>query len=483
MSQQAGDPTAAHDGMQRPGGRAEASQALGDLIRARTAHVAVLGMGYVGLPLAVEIAQAGYPVTCVDLNPRRVEQLSRGDSYIPDVPSATLTPLVAAGTFRATTDYAALDPAPDIVFICVPTPYNAMKVPDVSYIEGAAATLAGRLRAGQLIILESTTYPGTTDELVQPILETNNDLSARADDYLLAFSPERIDPGNHTFTVHTTPKVVGGLTALAGEMAALFFDTVAPGTVHRVSSPRVAEMTKLLENTFRAVNIALVNEFALLAERMGIDMWEVIDAAATKPFGFSRFTPGPGVGGHCIPVDPYYLSWKAREYDFVTRFIELAAEVNEAMPLHVLTLTQDALNSAGKSLRDAEVVVLGVAFKPNVDDPRNSPAQRVIELLRARGAQVSYHDPYVPTFRVAERPFGHAEAGKETVTLSSRPYSADLLGASDVVVIVTGHGALDYQHVVEHAPLVVDTVNATRGVDGGGQRIWRLGAPPMTRQA
>ncbi len=452
-------------------------------IRERTAHVAVLGIGYVGLPLAVEVAQAGFRVTCVDLSPDKVDSLNKGVSYIPDVPSTALAPLVARdrsepGSLRATTEYTSLDPAPDIVFICVPTPYTAMKVPDVSFIERAAQSLAARLRPGQLIILESTTYPGTTEELIQPILERGHSLSARNDDYFLAFSPERIDPGNHTFSVHTTPKVVGGLTPRAGELAALFFEMVAPGTVHTVSSPRAAEMTKLLENTYRAVNIALVNEFALLAERMNLDIWEVIEAAATKPFGFSRFNPGPGVGGHCIPVDPYYLSWKAREYDFVTRFIELAAEINESMPLHVLLLVQDALNSRSRGLKNSRVLVLGVAFKPNVDDPRNSPAERVIELLRDRGADVSYHDPHVPTFRVADRPFGHAEVQASTLSLSSQPYSDALLANADVVVIITGHAILNYQHVVTHAPLLVDTVDATRNTTGGHDKIWRLGAPP-----
>ncbi len=442
-------------------------------IAARDVTVAVLGLGYVGLPLAVEFAESGFRVAGVDPDARKVDALDAGQSYVGDVPSDRIAALVASGRLRATTDYALLDPLPDVVFICVPTPYTSARVPDLSYIEVATRAIADRLAPEQLIVLESTTYPGTTEELVQPLLEATG-LSAAADFYL-AFSPERINPGDRHFGVHNTPKVVGGTRPAASHLTKLLFEAASPSGVFTVSSPRAAEMSKLLENTFRSVNIALVNELALLSERMDVDIWEVIDAAATKPFGFMRFTPGPGVGGHCIPVDPFYLSWKAREYDFYTRFIENAAAINDGMPFHLCDLVVEALNLAGKSVSGARVLVLGVAFKPDVDDYRNSPARRLVELLRERRADVRYHDPHVPRFPVAGHLFTHASDDVEALT--SVPLTEQELRASDVVVVVIGHTGIDYHWVAEQAPLVVDAINATHDFGGDRGKIIRLGAP------
>jgi UDP-N-acetyl-D-glucosamine dehydrogenase len=431
------------------------------------AHVAVIGLGYVGLPLATAFAKAGFRVTGVDVAPHKVDAIAAGQSYIPDVPDEELAPHVASGRLTATLDYDALAEA-DAMFICVPTPYDVQRAPDLSFIRSASRSIHSRLRPGQLVVLQSTTYPGTTEEVVLPILEQSG-LRA-GEDFFLAFSPERIDPGNTQWTAYNTPKVVGGLTPACAELATALLRQMG-ALVHPVSSPRAAELTKLLENTFRAVNIALVNELALLTERMGIDVWEVIDAAETKPFGFMPFYPGPGVGGHCIPVDPYYLFWKAREYDFYTKFIELAAEVNEAMPYHVVELVTEALSREGLPLRDAQVLVLGVAFKPDVDDARNSPARRVIELLLRGGATGSYHDPYVPRFSVGDDVFH-----RESVELTSVALSDEVLDGADCAVIVTGHRAVDYQRVVERAACVVDTCNATADVDCARDNVLRLGA-------
>ncbi|MDP3045848.1 MAG: nucleotide sugar dehydrogenase, partial [Chloroflexota bacterium] len=367
-------------------------------IAAKTARIGVIGLGYVGLPLAVSFGNAGYAIVGIDVDERKTASIMAGRSYIPDIPTATVADLVASGQLRATADYAVLAKL-DVIFICVPTPYTAAKAPDISYIESAARGIAAHLHRDQLNVLLSTTYPGTTEEAVLPILEKGG-LKAGVD-FHLAFSPERVDPGNRSFTVANTPKVVGGLTPACARIAACLLEQITPD-VRIVSTPREAELTKLLDNIFRSVNIALVNELALLCERMGIDIWEVIEAASSKPFGFMPFTPGPGVGGHCIPVDPYYLSWKAREYDFYTKFIELAAEVNQSMPYHVAQLVANALGDHGRTLRGAEVLVLGVAFKRDIDDARNSPADRVMELLLQRGAHVRYNDPYVPCFTVGE---------------------------------------------------------------------------------
>jgi UDP-N-acetyl-D-glucosamine dehydrogenase len=437
-------------------------------IKAKSARVGVIGLGYVGLPLATGLARRGYTVTGLDASQAKVTALSQGQSYIPDVPAADVAALVKANFLTATTDYNALGEI-DIVFICVPTPFDAMKAPDLTFVRQAAAGIAPRLHAGQLIVLQSTTYPGTTEEVVQPILEETGLVAGQ--DFFLAFSPERIDPGRVDYTVENTPKVIGGINPESAALASELLAHLTPH-IHIVSSPRAAEMTKLLENIFRSVNIALVNELAVLSERMGIDFWEVIEAAKTKPFGFMPFYPSAGVGGHCIPVDPYYLSWKAREYDFYTRFIELAAEVNGAMPYHTVQLIGRVLNQAGKSLRNANILVLGVAFKPNIDDARNSPAERVIELLIREGANVSYHDPYVPQFTV-----GGDIVLKDKLTFSSVPLTAETLAQADCTIIVTGHNQFDYNWVVNETALVVDTVNATRHILENRHKIVRLGAP------
>jgi UDP-N-acetyl-D-glucosamine dehydrogenase len=444
-------------------------ESLEDKITRRTAHVAIIGLGYVGLPLAAAFAKAGFRVTGVDVDPEKVQDISAGKSYIPDVDDEELLPHVESGRLTATLDYDVLGEL-DAIFICVPTPYDAQRAPDLSFIRSASESIQSRLRRGQLVVLQSTTYPGTTEEVVLPILEKNG-LKA-GDDFFLGFSPERIDPGNTQWTAYNTPKVVGGVTPESTRLTTKLLRQMG-ALVHPVSSARAAEMSKLLENTFRAVNIALVNELALLAERMKIDLWEVIDAAKTKPFGFMPFYPGPGVGGHCIPVDPYYLLWKAREYDFYTKFIELAAEVNEAMPYHVVELVTEALSQGGLPLKGAQVLVLGVAFKPGVDDPRNSPAKRVIELLLSRGAAVNYHDPYVPRFQVGNDVFHHKSVALESVSLTD-----EVLSSADCVVIVTGHRNVDYGRVVKQAARVVDTCNAVADVDENRGNVLRLGAPP-----
>jgi UDP-N-acetyl-D-glucosamine dehydrogenase len=440
-------------------------------IARKTARICVIGLGYVGLPLAIEFARAGFPVVGLDLDAHKIATLAEGASYIPDVKSADVKRLVSRQRFTPTTDYDALRDV-DVIFICVPTPFDRMKAPDLQPVIGATKGIAPRLRKDQLVILQSTTYPGTTEEVCLPILETSGLRAGK--DFHLAFSPERIDPGatsSQGWNVKNTPKVLGGLTPRCTALAKALLVHLTP-QVHVVSSPRAAEMTKLLENIFRSVNIALVNELALLSQRMGIDIWEVIDAAKTKPFGFMPFYPGAGVGGHCIPVDPYYLSWKAREYDFYTKFIELAAETNQGMPFHVVKLVEEALNQHRKALKGARVLVLGVAFKRDIDDARNSPAERVIELLLDRGAQVSYHDPYVPIFRVGDDVFR-----RDPTLLRSIPLTRDALRQSDAVVIVTAHSRVNYRRVVAAAPLIVDTANATHGL-GHAEKITRVGAPP-----
>jgi UDP-N-acetyl-D-glucosamine dehydrogenase len=444
---------------------------LAGKIADKSARVAIIGLGYVGLPLAVGFAKAGYAVLGLDVDERKLAALNEGRSYIQDVDTADVAAVVRAGRFAASNDYDLLCDA-DAIFICVPTPYDAMKAPDLFYVEQAAQGIAPRLREGQLIVLQSTTYPGTTEETVLPILQGSG--LVPGEDFYLAFSPERINPGDRQFTVENTPKVVGGLTPRCTELARSLLAQLF-AHVHVVSSTRAAEMSKLLENIFRSVNIALVNELALLSERMGIDIWEVIEAAKTKPFGFMPFYPGPGVGGHCIPVDPYYLSWKAREYDFYTKFIELAAEVNQAMPYHVVDLVAQALSLEGKPLDGARVLILGVAFKRDTDDARNSPAERIVELLLRRGAEVCYSDPYVPRYRVGHDVFYPQERWLESVEPTD-----EALAAADCVVIVAGHQEFDYAQVMRQARMVVDTVNATHGLSGPAQRI-RVGAPLARR--
>ena len=452
------------------------SDTLLNKISSRSATVGVIGLGYVGLPLAVALARSGFHVVGLEIDTERVAAINRGSSYIEDVTTEELSGYVRAGQLAATTDYAQLKRC-DAVFICVPTPYTTQRTPDLSAVTAASEGIAAHLQRGQLIVLQSTTFPGTTNQIVRPILEGKSGLSAQ-EDFYLAFSPERIDPGNKQWTAYNTPKVVGGATPEATKMAAALLRQMGT-TVHEVSSPEVAELTKLLENTFRAVNIALVNEMAQLAERMEIDIWEVLEAARTKPFGYMSFQPGPGVGGHCIPIDPYYLLWKAKEYDFYTRFIELAAETNETMPYHVVELTTRALNLKGQALQGARILILGVAFKPNIRDARNSPADRVIELLLKGGAHITYHDPHVPVFTVGGDVFL-----PNPVTLHSVPLDQTTLAQQDAVVIVTGHEAVDYAQVVAHASLVVDTCNATHKVDRaangspkGPALIVKLGAP------
>jgi len=440
---------------------------LHDRIHDRTARVGVIGLGYVGLPLAVALAETGFGVTGVDREDRKVSAINGGQSPIGDVESARVASRVAAGALAATGDYRALA-ACDAIFVCVPTPFDANKTPDLRYVHAAAEGIAGILRPGQLVILQSTTYPGTTEEVIQPRLEAGG-LRAGLD-FFLAFCPERIDPGVSEHTVLNTPKVVGGITPTCAALAAALLSTLGP-EVRTVSSPRVAEMTKLLENIFRSVNIALVNELALLCERMEIDIWEVIAAAATKPFGFMPFWPGPGVGGHCIPIDPYYLAWKAREFDFNTRFIELAADINQAMPHHVVNLMTWSLNARGHPVRGARVLVLGVAFKPDVDDSRHSPAERVIELLLELGAEVRYHDPHVPEFRV-----GASRFHRSAEVLHSTPLADAEMEAADVVIVLAAHRAVDYDRVLAKARLVLDTTRATMG--RRADNLIRLGVGP-----
>ncbi len=427
-------------------------------IRSRSAIIGVVALGYVGLPLSVEFGKAGYLVVGVDTDAVKVRAVWRGESYIQDVPAAEVRTLVLeAQRLQASTTYHVLQRA-DVVFICVPTPCTRNKEPDTRYIVEAARGIAAHLRPGRLVVLRSTTYPGTTEELVRPILEATGLRVGK--DVFLAFAPERVDPGNHRFGFREIPVVVGGCdpasTHLTQQLFAQVVDRVVP-----VSSPTAAEMAKLLENVFRNVNIALANQLALLSDRMGLDVWEIIGAAATKPFGFMPFWPGPGVGGHCIPVDPYYLVWKAREYDFHMDFIELAARVNDEMPYHVENRIRLALNGR-RADTDARILALGIAFKRDVPDTRQSPALKVVELLCRRGLTVAYHDPYVPAHRV------------DGATLSSQPLTVETVAGADAVVILTDHTGIDYQWVVDHARLVIDTRNATAGVIQGRERIVKL---------
>jgi UDP-N-acetyl-D-glucosamine dehydrogenase len=437
-------------------------------IEDRSARICVLGLGYVGLPLAVGLARVGYHVSGLDTDVHKVEAIQQSRSYIGDVSTEDLSGVVAAGKLDATCNYDLLKDM-DVVFICVPTPFDAMKAPDLSDIVHAATGIAQRLQPGQLIILQSTTYPGTTEEQVLPLLEKSGLVAGR--DFYLAFSPERINPGDKAHHVGNLPKVVGGLTPQCSDLATQLLMKLWP-QVFVVSSPRAAEMSKLLENIFRSVNIALVNELALLCERMGIDIWEVIRAAATKPFGFMPFYPGPGTGGHCIPVDPYYLSWKAREYDFYTKFVELAAEVNQSMPYHVIDLIIAGLSRHNHVLSGAKVLILGVAFKKDVDDARNSPAERIIELLLEHEAFVKYNDPHVPRFRV-----GHSVFLREEKVLTSQPLDEELLKDSDCVVVVAAHSSYDFAWIAAHCDLIIDTVNATYGTPATRADIVRLGTP------
>src|SRR6266480_1214375 len=437
------------------------------LIQNRRARVGVIGLGYVGLPLATEFASAGIKTTGFEVDEKKVEQINAGQSYIGDVATRQVKEQVDAGRLRATIDFDHLKEC-DAIIICVPTPLRKTKEPDVSFILAAAEQIRKRLRRGQLVILESTTYPGTTDEVLLPMLqETGLKLD---EDFLLAFSPERVDPGNPHFQTHNIPKVVGGVTKDSTETAACLYAQIV-NEVHAVSSARVAEAAKLLENTFRAVNIGMANEMARLCYALGIDTWEVIRAAATKPFGFMPFYPGPGIGGHCIPLDPHYLSWKARQHGFDSRFIGLAEEVNSRMPEHVVQLISDGLNDERKAMKGSRILLLGVAYKKDINDVRESPALSIIDRLRAKGADVRYHDPFVSELNFDD---AHIEGGG--APLSSVDLSDEELHAADCIVIVTNHTQIDYARVIQLAGLVVDTRNALNGDlrRGSRARIIRL---------
>jgi UDP-N-acetyl-D-glucosamine dehydrogenase len=422
-------------------------QRFAERVANRKARIGVIGLGYVGLPLAAEFGRAKFHVTGFEIDRKRTAEINAGRSYIRDVPTEDVRDLVASGHLRATLDFSLLS-AMDAIDICVPTPLRKTRDPDVSYIVKAVEQIATRLRRGCLIVLESTTYPGTTDELVRPMLEAGG-LRAGMD-FFLAFSPERVDPGNPTYNTRNIPKVVGGVSPECTEAACVLYRSVLERVIP-VGSTRVAEMVKLLENTFRSVNIGLVNELALMCDKMGIDVWEVIDGAASKPFGFMPFYPGPGLGGHCIPVDPFYLSWKARESGFEARFIELAGQINGSMPYHVARRVGEALNDRRRSVRGARVLLLGVAYKANIDDVRESPSLDLIQILKDSGAKVEYSDPHVPSITLAGRKY------------RSKPLRASTLKAADCVVIATAHKAFDYDLIVRHARTIVDSRNALKG--------------------
>ncbi len=429
-------------------------------IEGRTARVGIIGLGYVGLPLARAFADAGYRVLGFDTDPAKVEKLARGQSYIGHIADEVVASMKAAG-FEATDRFDRLD-EPDAVIICVPTPLTEARDPDLGYVIASARSIADRLRPGQLVVLESTTYPGTTRDVVLPILEAGG-LEAGSD-FFLAFSPEREDPGNPSYSAPTIPKVVGGLDPASLEVAEALYGRVVVRVVP-VSGPEVAEACKILENTYRAVNIALVNELKVLFDRMGVDVWEVIEAAKTKPFGFQAFYPGPGLGGHCIPIDPFYLSWVARKHGFTTRFIELAGEINTSMPTYVVGRVADALNDQGLAVKGSKILLLGMAYKKDVDDPRESPGFELMERLLEKGAEVTYNDPHIPSLPSMRR--------YPDLKQDSRDLTVEFLGSRDCVLIVTDHSSYDWSWIVEHSRLVVDTRNATRGLVATTGRIVR----------
>ncbi|MEN8173120.1 MAG: nucleotide sugar dehydrogenase [Chloroflexota bacterium] len=428
-------------------------------LKNRTAKVAVLGLGYVGLPFATVFGDAGFEVTGIDPDVRKIEALEKGRSYIKDVPSELVAKLVANGKFKSTTDFSVLSKM-DAVSICVPTPLRKTGDPDLSFILSVTDDLSKYMHPGMVVVLESTTYPGTTREILLTKLGKNNDLMV-GKDFFLAFSPERVDPGREDWTTINTPKVVGGITDSCTEVASAWYDR-ALETVVSVTSSEVAEMTKLLENTFRMINIGLVNELAMMCDRLGIDVWEVVDAAATKPFGFMKFTPGPGLGGHCIPIDPLYLSWKLKSLNYTARFIELASEINLGMPRYVLRKVQDALNEQGKPLKGSQVLVLGAAYKPDIDDLRESPALDVMGLLAQMGAEVDYHDPYVP------------KINEDEFSLTSVPDLLDTVKTADCVVIITDHSDYDYEAILAAAQCIVDTRNALGEAGRNHPKVTRL---------
>lgn len=429
-------------------------------IQSKKARVGIIGLGYVGLPLARAFSESGFPVLGFDIDTAKIQKLQRGESYIKQIPSDSIRRLRDRG-FEATDRFDRLD-EPDAILICVPTPLTDAREPDLTYIVNSAHAITNQLRPGQLIVLESTTYPSTTRNVVLPILESGG--LREGSEFYLAFSPEREDPGNPSHTVSNIPKVVGGLSQYAGDLACALYGAITSKVV-RVSTPEVAEATKILENTYRAINIALVNEMKVLYDRMGIDIWEVIDAAKTKPFGFQAFYPGPGLGGHCIPIDPFYLTWVARQYGMTTRFIELAGEVNTSMPTYVVNKIADALNDRSKPVKGSKVAILGMAYKKDVDDPRESPGFELMDLLMRKGADVTYHDPHIPTLP-RMRHYPHLQ-------MSSSPLTREYLRSQDCVLIAVDHSAYDWQKIVAESDLVIDTRNATKNVREGRERIIR----------
>jgi len=430
-------------------------------LKDKTAKIAILGLGYVGLPLAVVFGEAGFHVTGLDPDKRKVDSLAQGKSYIPDVKSEAVAKLVKSGHFTTTTDFSVLKEM-DAVSICVPTPLRQTGDPDMSFIISATEELGKYMHKGMVVVLESTTYPGTTREVLLPKLGAEHGLAV-GEDWFLAFSPERVDPGREDFTTINTPKVVGGITEACGEVATVWY-TGAIKTVHQVSTAEAAEMSKLLENTFRMINIGMVNELAIMCERLGVDVWEVIDAAASKPFGFMKFTPGPGLGGHCIPIDPLYLSWKMKSFNYNARFIELASEINTNMPRYVVNRVMEGLNDHGKALKGSRVLVLGVAYKPDIDDVRESPAMDVIGLLRQKGAAVEYHDPFIPHIH-------HEYDGWKMDSVKDMMKSVK---EADVVVIITNHKQYDYKAIIESAKFVFDSRNATGKLGKNSEKVVRL---------
>ena len=442
-------------------------QELTERIQSRSACIGVVGLGYVGLPLIVEFAAKGFPTVGFEVDQKKVDDLNGGHSHIVDVSSDAVAKVIASGKFSATTDFSKLSDC-DVIVICVPTPLRKTKDPDMSYILAAGEQIQKYMRRGQLIILESTTYPGTTDEVLQPMFEERG--FKLDEDFLLAFSPERVDPGNPQFQTHNITKVVGGVTKDSTEVSTLLYSQIVDN-VHPVTSARVAEAAKLWENTFRAINIGMANEMAKVCNALGIDTWEVVRAAATKPFGFMPFYPGPGIGGHCIPLDPHYLSWKARQHGFDSRFITLAEEINSSMPKYVSGLVRDALNEAEKSVKGSKILILGVAYKKDIDDMRESPALSVIDLLRSRGAEVVYHDPFV-----SEVTFDHAYTIGDGEPLYNQELTDELISSSDCVVICTEHSNVDYSRVCRLSSIIVDTRNALNEETRSGSkaRIIRL---------
>jgi len=433
---------------------------LHDKIERKTARVCIVGLGYVGLPLAETFAEGGYPVLGFDIDEKKVQSLKQGKSYIGHISSERVAELIKNGRFDATSDARRFAEV-DAVVICVPTPLTEAREPDLSYIIKTGETICSHLQKGQLIVLESTTYPGTTEDLLQPILEKSGLKAGR--DFFLAFSPEREDPGNKDFATRNIPKVVGGLDTTSRDLAVALYTPIVEGVVP-VSGTRVAEACKILENTYRAINIALVNELKVVFDAMGIDVWEVIRAAKTKPFGFQAFYPGPGLGGHCIPIDPFYLTWAARKYELHTRFIELAGEINASMPQYVVERIGLALNDLGKPIKGSRICILGVAYKKDVDDPRESPAFTILELLERRGARVSYNDPHIPTLPAMRH---------HHIRLESQELTESFLASQDCVVVITDHSAYDAQFVVDHASLVLDTRNATASCKASKAKIWK----------